>query len=117
MKEYNLERRTTLFSKAVIRLCMSLPRHPMNDRLIGQVVGSSGSIGANYREANDALGEKDFAQRLKISRREAKETEHWLELVSEANPNKADDIVPLLQEAKELRLIISAILNKTTRHN
>ncbi len=112
MKEYNLEGRTTTFAKEVIRFCLSLSRNPINDRLIGQVAGSAGSIGANYREANDALGNKDFAQRLKIARREAKETEHWLELLSEANVGKSIDIVPLLQEAKELRLIISAIINR-----
>ena len=72
-KEFDLERRTTEFGKTIIRLCKSLPRNSMNDRLIGQVVGSAGSIGANYREANDALGKKDFVQRLKIARREAKE--------------------------------------------
>jgi len=72
--KFDLERRTTEFAKAVIRMCKDLSRNSMNDRLIGQVVGASGSIGANYREANDALGKKDFIQRLKIARREAKES-------------------------------------------
>jgi four helix bundle protein len=57
----------------------------MNDRLIGQVVGSAGSIGANYREANGSLGKKDFIQRLKITRREAKECSQCLELIQEAD--------------------------------
>jgi four helix bundle protein len=82
MREFDLEKRTTEFAKAVIRLCKNLSRNPMNDRLIGQVVGAAGSVGANYREANDALGKKDFIQRMKISRREAKESQHWLELIS-----------------------------------
>jgi four helix bundle protein len=85
----------------------------MNDRLIGQVVGASGSVGANYREANDALGKKDFIQRLKIARREAKESHHWLELISEANTHKVDEIKPLTQEAVELKNILSAIINKS----
>ncbi|MBI2831517.1 MAG: four helix bundle protein [Chloroflexi bacterium] len=68
-----------------MRLCKELPENPINGRLIGQVVGAAGSIGANYREANDALGKKDFVQRLKIARREAKESLHWLELILEAN--------------------------------
>lgn len=113
MKEFDLESRTTKFAKAVIRLCHSLPRRPINDRLVSQVVGSAGSIGANYREANDALWKKDFLQRLKIARREAKETEHWLELLIEANNDKTHAILPLLQEAKELRLIFSAIINRS----
>jgi len=85
----------------------------MNNRLIGQVVGASGSIGANYREANDALGKKDFILRLKIARREAKETQHWLELVLEANTDKAVEIKPLQKESEELIKILSSIIIKT----
>ena len=112
IKEFNLEKRTTEFAKMVIRVCKCLPRNPMNDRLIGQVVGSSGSIGANYREANDSLGKKDFLQRLKIAQREAKETKHWLELVLEANTNKETDIIPLIKESEELIKILSSIIIK-----
>jgi four helix bundle protein len=63
-KDFDLEKRTTEFAKSVIRTCKILPRNPINDRLIGQLVGASGSVGANYREANDSLGKKDFVQRL-----------------------------------------------------
>lgn len=103
-REFDLEKRTTEFAKAVIRVCKSLPRNPMNDRLIGQIVGSAGSVGANYREANDALGKKDFVQRLKISRREAKESVHWLELVLEANIDKDTEIKPLIENQKNLKI-------------
>lgn len=109
---FDLERRTTLFAKNVILLCKELPRNPINDRLVGQVVGSSGSVGANYREANDALGKKDFVFRLRISRKEAKETIHWLELITVANPNYTESVTPLLREATELRNILSAIIKK-----
>ena len=78
--KYDLEERTTDFAKRVVHLCRELPKDSMNSRLIGQITGSAGSIGANYREANDALGKKDFVHRLKISRKEAKETIHWLEI-------------------------------------
>lgn len=111
-KEFDLEKRTTDFAKAVIRLCRSLLRDPVNDRLIGQVVGASGSIGANYREANDALGNKDFLLRMKIARREAKESHHWLELILEANSTKEIEVAPLVKEADELKKILSAIINK-----
>jgi len=113
MREFDLERRTTEFAKAVIRACKSLPRNSINDRLIGQVVGASGSVGANYREANDALGKKDFIQRLKIARREAKESHHWLELILEANADKQSEIKPLLKEAEELKNILSSIIAKS----
>ena len=112
-RPFDLEERTTKFAKAVIRLCKSLPRNPINDRLVGQVVGASGSVGANYREANDALGKKDFLQRMKISRREAKESHHWLELLLEANINRDSEIKPLIKEAEELKKILSSIIDKS----
>ena len=87
-KQFDLEIRTTEIAKAVIRFCLKFPRTPINDRLIDQLVGAAGSIGANYREANDAVGDKDFIFRMKIARREAKGTQHWLELFLEANKTK-----------------------------
>ena len=112
-KEYNLEKRTTDFAKSVIRLCKKLPSNPINERIVGQVVGASGSVGANYREANDALGKKDFVHCLKIARREAKECMHWLELILEANADVKIEIEPLLKECEELKNILSAIINKS----
>ena len=112
-REFDLEKRTTEFAKAVIRVCRTLPRNPMNDRLVGQEVGAAGSIGANYREANDALGKKDFVQRMKIARREAKESYHWLELILEANTNKESDFKPFIREAVELKNILSSIIAKS----
>jgi len=109
---FDLEQRTTEFAKGVVRLCKALPRNPINDRLTGQAVGSAGSVGANYREANDALGKKDFIHRLKISRKEAKEVMHWFELIIEANPDFQAQTRPLISEAKELKNILSSIISK-----
>ena len=111
--KYDLEERATEFGKAVIRVCLEIPRSPINDRLISQEVGAAGSVGANYREANDSLGKKDFLQRLKIARREAKEAMHWLELLAEANKAKDAEFKVLLQEARELRNILSAIIKNS----
>ena len=112
---FDLEDRTTEFAKRVVRLCVALPKNSINNRLTGQGVGSAGSVGANYREANDALGKKDFIHRLKISRREAKEAIHWLELIAEANPEFKARMGNLLNEAKELRNILSAIIKKVEK--
>ena len=111
-KKFDLEKGTTEFAKAVIRLCKELVKNSMNSRLVGQVVGSAGSVGANYREANDALGKKDFIMRMKIARREAKESVHWLELLLEANEDKAMQLNPLISEAGELKRILSSIVSK-----
>jgi four helix bundle protein len=113
MHKFDLEERTTKFAKEVIRLCKSLSNNSINNRLFGQVVVSAGSIGANYREANDALGKKDFLLRLKISRKEAKETIHWLELILEANNEAVLVIKTLIKEARELKNILSAIIEKS----
>jgi len=112
MKQFDLEARTTEYAKAVVRFCVKLPRNPINDRLTGQVVGAAGSVGANYREANDSVGDKDFVMRMKISRREAKESHHWLELILEANKVRELEIKPLLSESSELIKILSSIIIK-----
>ena len=111
---FDLEERSTRFAISVVRLCKKLPRNPINDRLTGQAVGSAGSIGANYREANDALGRKDFVHRLKIARKEAKETIHWLQLIVEANPSFIRDADNLIREGTELRNILSSIIAKSS---
>jgi len=80
--------------------------------LTGQAVGSAGSVGANYREANDALGKKDFICRMKISRKESKETLHWLECIEEANPELIDHMADIKQECLEIKNILSSIINK-----
>lgn len=109
---FDLERRTTDFAKKVIKICQLVPRNPINDRITGQLAGCSGSIGANYREANDALGKKDFVSKLKTSRREAKETIHWLELLMAANLSFKAEIELLISEATEYKNIFSAIIKK-----
>lgn len=111
-KKFDLEDRTLDFAKRVVRMCKELPFNTVNDKLISQVIRSAGSVGANYREANDALGTKDFLMRLRISRKEAKETHFWLELIIEANPTLKERIESLFQESLELKKILSTIITK-----
>lgn len=112
---FDLEERTTEFAKRVVRLCKKLPNNPINYRIVGQLTGCSGSIGANYREANDALGKKDFIHCMKISRKESKETIHWLEITKEANEKGFHkEINDCIQEAIELKNILSSIINKVS---
>lgn len=111
-KKFDLEDRTLDFAKRVVRMCKELPTNTVNNKLVDQVIRSAGSVGANYREANDALGTKDFLMRLKISRKEAKETHFWLELIIEANPLLKKRIEGLFQESLELKKILSAIITK-----
>jgi four helix bundle protein len=110
---YNLEDRTLEFPKRIIKLCKELPKNTINIELTKQLMRSAGSIGANYREANESLGKKDFIHRLRIARKEAKETNYWLELVKEGNPNLGERMNNLLKETQELRNILSSIIEKS----
>lgn len=111
---FDLEKRTLTFAKQVIRLCKNIPLDVINKEIVGQLIRASGSIGANYREANDALSKKDFAHRIKIARRETKETIYWLQLLVEANPTIHLEADELLQEALELKKILSSIADKVS---
>jgi four helix bundle protein len=111
---FDLEERTLKFAKAVIRLCKQLPQRIINKELIPQLIRASGSVGANYREGNDALSKKDFSHRIKIARKEAKETHYWLELLHEANQEYKEEIDKLLREALELKKIFSSIADKSS---
>jgi four helix bundle protein len=78
-----------------------------------QLVRSSGSVGANYIEAEEALSRKDFAMRIKISRKESRESKYWLELTECAEPQRQEK-AGLLQEATELTKIFSSIVQKSS---
>lgn len=111
--KFDLEKRTTDFGLMAIRICKMVARNPVNDRITGQLAGSAGSVGANYREANDALGKKDFLCRLRIVRKEAKEAIHWLILLREANDQKFYRYINgAIQEGTELKNIFSTIIDK-----
>ena len=112
-KQYDLEERTLEFSKRIIRMCKTLPGNTINFRLIDQIVRSGTSMGANYREANETETKKDFKFRIRICRKEGKETIYWLNLIVEANPNFKERVEPLLQETVELVKIFAAILEKS----
>ena len=108
-KTYDLEDRTLEFSKLFVN---NLPKTVANVELSKQLIRSAGSVGANYIEANEALGKKDFVMRARIARKEAKETRYWLELV-EFSETQAQSHQNLVQEATELLKILSAIIAKS----
>lgn len=110
-KSYDLEERTFVFAKNCRDYVRKLPKNIANIEYGKQLIRSSGSQAANYIEANEALSKKDFAHRIKICRKELKETCLWLKLCV-VSDEKEGDI--LLKEAIELRKIFSAILVKST---
>ena len=108
--KYNLEERLAVFAEKIIDLMRRLPQNAVNLRMISQVVGSAGSSGANYNEANEAESKKDFTHKSCIVKKELKETKHWLRLLARANPEFKEEFRELWKENHELLLIFSKIV-------
>ena len=111
LKRYDLEERTFVFAKNVIEYVRTLPKGITHIEIGKQLVRSAGSVGANYIEANESLSKKDFLMRIKICRKEAKESAYWLELSLPAKINESTK-KELMCESEELMKIFSAIMRK-----
>lgn len=113
-KPFDLEERTYQFARDVRAFVKRLPRTVCNQEDVKQVVRSSGSVGANYIEANESLSKKDFKMRAKIARKESKETRYWLRLLDTGSDQDVErERQSLLKESDELLKILSAIINKS----
>ncbi|MBN2425745.1 MAG: four helix bundle protein [Calditrichaceae bacterium] len=112
--KYDLEQRTFDFAKDIRLFLKSIPDSIVNREDSKQLIRSSGSVGANYIEANESLSKKDFIFRMKISRKEAKECIYWMKLLIETNGmERHDKAVELLNEIEETRKIMSSIIKNT----
>ncbi|MFH0936683.1 MAG: four helix bundle protein [Candidatus Daviesbacteria bacterium] len=112
-KKFDLEERTARFAEAIIDLMRKIPDSTINRRMIEQVVGCGGSLGANYCEASEGESKRDFIHKMGICIKETKETKHWLRLLARANPEFTEEFRLLWKEAQELLLIFSAIIRKS----
>ena len=111
-KPFDLEERTYEFAKDVISFVNTCPNTPANSELIKQLIRSSGSVGANYIEAREALSKKDFAMRIKICRKEVKESAYWLRLIEVKDGNPEKQRKDLVSESTELLKIFASIVEK-----
>ncbi|MBU1130626.1 four helix bundle protein [Patescibacteria group bacterium] len=111
-QKFDLEERTLTFATNVIDMINRISNNIQNIEIKKQLIRSATSIGANYREANEALGKKDFVYRLKISRKEAKETIYWLNLLNSNNQPFGPEMNSLIKEAKEFIYIFTSIISK-----
>jgi len=111
-KQYDLGGRTLNFAKRVIAYVNNMPKSLSNIEVGKQLVRSAGSVGANYIEAEEALSRKDFVMRIKISRKESKESRYWLNL-SKPEESKNEEKAELIQEATELMKIFGSIVEKS----
>lgn len=107
--DYDLEERLCLFVESVIELVKKIPKNSVNNRMISQVIASSGSSSANYGEACEAESKKDFKHKISIVNKELRETKNWLRFLAKANPEFKKEFRKIWQEAHELKLIFSKI--------
>jgi four helix bundle protein len=111
-KVYDLAERTARFGEAIIGFVKRVPRNVVSNPLIGQLVRSATSVGANYCEADDAVSKKDFRHRISICKKEARESKYWLRMIAAAEESAKHDARELWHEAKELHLIFASIWRK-----
>lgn len=112
-KPYDLEIRTYLFAKSVRKLVYSFHKSIANIEDGKQIIRASGSVAANYIESNEHVSDKDFDFRIKICRKEAKESLLWLRLLNNDFNGQYDiQLIELFNEADELRKIFSSIVEK-----
>ena len=110
--KYDLEERTFDFAKKAIAYIKKLPKDLTNIELAKQLTRSATSPGANYIEANESLGKKDFLMHIKISKKESKESIYWLKL-SEPVESEQKEKEYLIKEATEIMSIFGAILRNS----
>ena len=116
-KVYDLEERTFLFAKDIRGFVKQLDKSIWNREDIKQVTRSSGSVAANYIEANEKLGEKDFLMKIRICKKETKETILWLRLFDIETEELEKYRLSLIEEATELKNIFGAIYKKSINKN
>lgn len=109
---FDLEDRTAKFARNVRAFVNKLPKSVTTVEDARQLVRSSGSVGANYIEANESLSKKDFAVRVKICRKEAKESRYWLQMFENLPTGIVGERDKLIQESTELLKIFNAIILK-----
>ena len=97
-KNYDLEERTTKFAENLVKFLRTIKIDAVNQRIISQLVGCGGSIGANYCEASEAESKKDFIHKIGISKKEIKETKHWLRILASSNTERKEEIKKFCSE-------------------
>lgn len=114
-KRFDLEERTSRFSRAIIIYAKKIRETTVTRPLINQLIRAGTSIGANYCEADDTNTRKDFGHKISYCRKEARETKYWLTLLMEEAPEHCQEGKRLWNEARELNLIFAAIYNKLNK--
>ncbi|MBI2611491.1 four helix bundle protein [Candidatus Gottesmanbacteria bacterium] len=113
MAKYDIIDRSLSFAVLIIKLSNKLPRTPAGFAIAQQLIASGTSIGANIEEAQDSISKKEFIKTMNISLKECRETLYWLELIKRTNLIETLSVDPYIQEGKEIRAILAAIIKKS----
>lgn len=111
--KYDLEERTAKFGEDIIEFAKKIPRNVITLPLITQLIKAGTSVGSNYCEADCAESRKDFIHKLGICKKEAKESKHWIRMITKAAPELKIETRKHWKEANELQLIFISIVRKS----
>lgn len=113
MQNNNLLDRTFKFGVNCIIFLRTLPRDFEYNVIKLQLTKSSTSIGANYEESQAGSSKADFKNIVRISLREARESNYWLRVIKALERSENEQLESLIQESKELKNILASIINNT----
>lgn len=111
-----LVKRADDFSHRVVDVAEVLQKQKRPQRIIGQMIGSGTSVGANTTEADEGMSRADFNKSIAIVIKELGETRYWLNFASRREWVKPKQLAPLIDEASQLKLIYGAILTKSRKN-
>ena len=106
-KEFDLRERTALFAEKTIDVLRKVRKDEITSGILNQCMRSVGSVGANYCEASEGESVKDFVHKIRIAKKETKESQHWFRLLAKATPELQNEFRILWKEAQELVLIFA----------
>ena len=111
-KAWDLCERTARFAMRVRDYSLKLPKNPANNEYIPQLIRAGSSPGANYIEANEAIGEKDFKMKIRICRRESKEAGYFVRLtITDGSEEMENERMWISEESRQFVLIFNSMLN------
>lgn len=114
-KQIDIHERIYQFVKRILKLLHALPQTTINQNIVNQCSRSATSVGANDQEADACSSKRDFLAKYAIVKKELKETNYWLRLVVDTNPEFKERMKALTQEGKEILLIVSSIIINTRK--
>jgi four helix bundle protein len=108
----DIEERTFKFAIRVVKMSRSIPKTVDGRVLANQVLRSGTSVGANVEEAEAAYSKREFAMKMSVALKEARETHYWLRLIEAVELLKPARMKAIIQEAAELKKILGAIVSR-----